>query len=131
MELVQIFIEPTEKTPLIILNTNAPKFEFIGVSIPENGNLFYAPIIDWFAEYAKKPLPHTKVVLNLEYFNISSSKMILFIFYKLMEIQSAGNSVQIDWFYADEDLHEAGTDYEYITKLNFKFKKVSRKKLAD
>jgi hypothetical protein len=69
-------------------------------------------------------------VINLDYFNISSSKMILFVFYKLMEIKQQEKKVNVIWFYNDEDLYEAGEDYEFITKLDFEFKKVSKSYLV-
>jgi len=124
------FREPTEKTPLIILDPEQKKFEIIGVSVPENGKEFYQPVLEWLSAFAVKPPGEMTLVINLDYFNISSSKMILFIFYKLMEIKQLGKEVRVVWFYNDEDLYEAGEDYEYITKLNFEFTKVSKSYLV-
>ena len=83
-----LFIEPTDKTPLIIFDSLIGKFEIIGISIPQNGKLFYEPALEWLDKYIRRPNKETALVINLDYFNISSSKMLLFIFYKLMEIKS-------------------------------------------
>ena len=83
-EMEQIFLDPGEKTPLVIFDRQRGKFELIGVSVPENGTEFYKPLLTWIGKYAEDPLETTEFIINLDYFNISSSKMILFIFYKLM-----------------------------------------------
>jgi hypothetical protein len=125
------FLDPTDKTPLVILDKSRGKFELIGVSVPENGTEFYKPILKWFADYGLAPAAETNLVINLDYFNISSSKMVLFIFYKLMELRDKGLSVKVSWYYNDEYIFEAGTDYEYITRLDFIYLKVSKTKLAE
>ncbi|MFL5752322.1 MAG: DUF1987 domain-containing protein [Bacteroidia bacterium] len=125
------FREPTDKTPLIIFDPEQGKFEIIGVSVPENGKEFYQPALEWLGKFIAGAPEEMDFVINLDYFNISSSKMILFVFYKLMEIRQQGKKVNVIWFYNDEDLYEAGEDYEYITKLNFEFKKVSKSYLVN
>lgn len=125
-----LFIEPTEKTPLIVLDRSNAKFEIIGVSIPQDGTSFYQPILQWWDAYLEKPLANTQIVLNLDYFNISSSKMILFVFYRLMELKKKGKKVSVEWFYNDADLLEAGQDFADMTQLEFTFVEVSKKFLV-
>ncbi|MBC7865470.1 MAG: DUF1987 domain-containing protein [Bacteroidia bacterium] len=125
------FLDASDKTPLIILDKGRGKFELNGVSVPENGQEFYKPVLKWFTDYSAHPLTETMLHVNLDYFNISSSKMILFIFYKLMEIKDSGKKVEIVWHYSDELIFEAGTDYEYITGLDFIYEKISKAKLAE
>ncbi|MCD6068177.1 MAG: hypothetical protein K0S33_3003 [Bacteroidetes bacterium] len=124
------FKDPTEKTPLVILDKEKARFELIGVSVPTDGKEFYQPVLDWMKKYAEAPLEETVFVFNLDYFNISSSKMILFVLYKLQEIESMGKKVKVKWFYNDEDLFEAGQDYEYISRLDFVFVKTSKEYLV-
>ncbi|HRE98102.1 MAG TPA: DUF1987 domain-containing protein, partial [Flavobacteriales bacterium] len=80
MELLHI--EATEKTPLVKFDPANGAFEIRGKSIPQDADSFYIPILEWMEEYVNNPNSITKVVLDLEYFNISSSKRILFILYK-------------------------------------------------
>jgi hypothetical protein len=60
--------------------------------------------------------------VQLEYFNTSSSKCILDVFKKLEAIHKAKHDVTINWFYEedDEDMLEAGEDYESIIRVPFK-----------
>ena len=120
MELVNI--EGTPKTPTISLNSDTGTIEIKGRSIPENSIEFYKPIVDWLDEYAKGPKEKTVVSIQLEYFNTSSSKCILDVFKKLEGIKKGKNDVVINWYYEedDEDMLEAGEDYESIIKIPFK-----------
>ena len=68
------------------------------------------------------PLDKTVVNIRLEYFNTSSSKCILDVFKRLESIHRAKHDVEINWFYEedDEDMLEAGEDYDSIIKVPFK-----------
>ena len=57
--------------------------------------------------------------VQLEYFNTSSSKCILDVFKKLETL--SGTEVSVKWYYEedDEDMLEAGEDYEAIIDLPF------------
>lgn len=127
MELVQtaiLTIEPTIRTPNIVFDRIQGSLEISGVSVPENGQQFYTPVLGWLSHYMMSPAKHTHVSICLDYFNISSSKMILFIFYKLMELQKNGSEVTVHWLYSDDELLEAGCDYEHMTKLKFEYSKI-------
>jgi hypothetical protein len=117
-----IFIEGTLKTPMVKFDGKTGIVEIKGRSIPENSIEFYKPLVDWLEEYAKKPLDKTQVNVQLEYFNTSSSKCILDVFKKLEAIHKAKHEVVINWYYEedDEDMLEAGEDYESIIRVPFK-----------
>jgi hypothetical protein len=116
--------------PDIILDKENGVFEIKGISLPENGKEFYQPVIDFLEEYAQEPDKITHFVFNMRYFNISTSKMFLFILYKLKEISDAGNTVLVTWCYDDEDIHEAGKDFEHMVSVPFQFKEVHQQILA-
>jgi hypothetical protein len=117
-----LLIEGTAKTPSIKFDPNSGLIEIKGRSIPENSIEFYKPMVDWLEKYSKSPKPQTKVNIQLEYFNTSSSKCILDVFKKLEEIHKSNNQVVINWYYEedDEDMLEAGEDYESIIRIPFK-----------
>jgi hypothetical protein len=117
-----ISIEGTPKTPTVKFDANDGVIEIKGRSIPENSIEFYKPLVDWLEEYKNDPLPMTKVNIQLEYFNTSSSKCILDVFKKLETIHKAKHDVEINWYYEedDEDMLEAGEDYESIIRIPFK-----------
>lgn len=117
-----LFIEGTAKTPTVRFDGDQGLIEIKGRSIPENSIEFYKPLVDWLDTYAKIPKNPTKVNIQLEYFNTSSSKCILDVFKKLETIHKSNNEVAINWFYEedDEDMLEAGEDYESIIRIPFK-----------
>lgn len=118
----KISIEGTSKTPTVTFNSEDGILELKGRSIPENSIEFYKSLVDGLDEYAKNPKDITKVNMQLEYFNTSSSKCILDIFKKLETIHKSGKEVVINWYYEedDEDMLEAGEDYQAIIKVPFK-----------
>ena len=117
-----LLIESTQKTPYISFDKNSGVLEIKGRSIPENSIEFYKPLVDWLEDYSQEPSDKTEVKVHLEYFNTSSSKCILDVFKKLESIHKANNSVSINWYYEedDEDMLEAGEDYESIIRVPFK-----------
>lgn len=117
-----IKIEGSPKTPEINFNAEGGVVEIKGRSIPENSIEFYKPMIDWLEEYSASPKSKTVVNIQLEYFNTSSSKCILDVFKKLETISKNGNEVEVNWFYEedDEDMLEAGEDYQSIIRIPFK-----------
>jgi len=118
-----INIEGSPKTPTVKFDADKGFVEIKGRSIPENSIDFYKPLIEWLEEYAKGPQKLTTVNIQLEYFNTSSSKCILDVFKKLEVIhKSQKNEVLINWYYEedDEDMLEAGEDYESIIRVPFK-----------
>lgn len=117
-----ISIEGSPKTPTINFETEKGFLEIKGRSIPENSIEFYKPLVDSLEKYATKPQPSTNVNIQLEYFNTSSSKCILDVFKKLEAIHKGGSAVIINWHYEedDEDMLEAGEDYQAIINIPFK-----------
>lgn len=116
-----ITIEGTPKTPSVLMNGEEGKLEIKGRSIPENSIEFYKPVVDWLEDYGIQPQQKTEVNVQLEYFNTSSSKCILDIFKKLEALNNEKTEVVINWYYEedDEDMLEAGEDYESILKIPF------------
>lgn len=117
-----IIIEGTPKTPSIKFDSKDGVFEIKGRSIPENSVEFYKPLNEWLDQYMQTPLEKTVVNIRLEYFNTSSSKCILDVFKRLEAIHRSKHDVEINWFYEedDEDMLEAGEDYDSIIKVPFK-----------
>jgi hypothetical protein len=117
-------IAHSERYPDITLDKENGIFEIKGVSLPENGKEFYQPVLDFLDEYARQSNQVTHFVFNLRFFNISSSKMFLYMLYKLKELQLSGKSVLITWCYDDDDILEAGKDFAHMVSVPFQFKEV-------
>ena len=124
----KLIIEPGIKTPHIIFDAANGSLEIKGKSIPENSIEFYKPVYDWLDTYTTQPKDQTLLTVQLEYFNTSSSKCLLDLFRKLENIHSSGKGkVNVKWLYEedDEDIMEAGDDYQTIVKLPFSIEKIS------
>ena len=116
-------LEGSPKTPIVNFDPFDGLLELKGRSIPENSIEFYKPLFDWIDNYSNEPQPVTTVNIVLEYFNTSSSKCILDFFKKLETLNNGGRTtVTINWHYEedDEDMLEAGEDYQAIIDLPVK-----------
>lgn len=118
-----LIIEPTSKTPGIIFDPERGIFDIKGKSIPDDAEQFYNGILEWFDDYLMQPKNETVLSIDLEYFNISSSKRLLFILYKLNELIAGNKAVRVKWLYNedDEDMFEVGQDYAFMVNVPFDF----------
>ena len=116
-------IQATVKTPEVLFDPANKVFEIKGKSIPDNAEEFYAGILAWFDDYVANPADETVLKIDLEYFNISSSKRLLFLLYKLNELTDRQKAVKVQWYHneVDEDMFEVGQDYAFMVKVPFDF----------
>ncbi len=115
----ELKIEGSAKTPTVEFKGDG-ELLLKGRSIPENSIEFYKPLLDWIEEYGNSPKDKTVLNVQLEYFNTSSSKCILDVFKKLETLKDT--NIEINWYYEedDEDMLEAGEDYQAIIDIPFK-----------
>lgn len=116
-------IQATVKTPEILFDPTNQVFEIKGKSVPDDAEDFYDDVLHWFEDYVANPNESTVLKIDLEYFNISSSKRLLFLLYKLNELKSKEKDVRVQWLYNenDEDMFEVGQDYAFMVKVPFDF----------
>ncbi len=114
-------LEPTDDSPLVLLDKENNQFEFSGKSLPEDVIEFYQPALDWLETYKSQPNSKTEFNLKLIYFNTASSKLILDILMIFEEMVEEGHDVLIKWFslQSDEDMQEAGKEYEEMVDVPF------------
>ncbi|NOZ45751.1 MAG: DUF1987 domain-containing protein [Chlorobi bacterium] len=119
-----IFVEPTFKTPEIILDKNNNKFLIAGRSMPEDVKEFYNPLKAWLTDYFENPNKNTEFTFNLMYYNTASSKMILDIMYLVKNGIDAGHNAKVIWEYAedDEEMMEAGEDFADMVSIPVELK---------
>jgi hypothetical protein len=113
----------TETTPLVTLNHENGELTIEGNAIPDDAEEFFDPILNWLEEYTNNTTVKTTLNLKLHYFNVSSSKRILFIFYKLNELIKKNRPVVVNWYYVeDEDeMFEVGQDFAFMVNIPFHF----------
>lgn len=117
-----LIISGTTKTPTITFQAQKGILEIRGTSIPENPLGFYNPVLTWVEKYAENPKP-TVLNVDMEYFNTSSSKLLLTVFKALSKVQVAGSSLIVNWYYEedDEEALESGHDFSMFAKVEFNF----------
>jgi hypothetical protein len=106
-------IDGDNQFPTVILDKIQNKYEFRGVSIPEDAISFYSPIIEWLELYKSSPNEKMSVIFKMVYINSASSKMIDKVIRKLQEIYLLGKQIEIQWHYHidDEDMLTDGKIY--------------------
>ena len=122
-----LIIEGSNKTPAISFKAETGTLEIAGKSIPENSFGFYQPLFSWIDNFVLNPVAKTDIKISLEYFNTSSSKCLLDILRKLEALKKSGKStVTVSWYYEadDEDMMEAGQDYDSLVDLTFNIIKI-------
>ncbi len=121
-----LYIEATNETPRVSFNPSTGEYSISGKSIIEDAESFYQPILDWFANFYGSKIT---LSIDLEFFNISSSKRILYLLYKLNDIMDEQNTdISVKWFFqsGDEDMHEVGQDYAYMVNVPFDLVEIER-----
>ena len=112
----------TSKTPFLNFNPISGVMEIKGRAIPQNAEEFWSPVLKWFYAYATKPSASTHFVFHFDFFNITSSKRVLFILHKMNEMFENGHNVSVEWRYTegDNDMKEVGEDYSTMVNIPFK-----------
>jgi hypothetical protein len=115
-----LFIEGSDDTPTVHFDKAQGLFEISGRSLPEDTVAFYKPVIDWIKQYAQQPNDKTDFCFKLDYFNTSSSKVILDFIGTLKSIKG----MRIVWFYRedDEEILDAGKEFSEQVDVPFDFR---------
>ncbi|UKN03665.1 DUF1987 domain-containing protein [Paracrocinitomix mangrovi] len=114
-------VEATHKTPEIEGNIEEGKFSIKGKCIPEDARGFFIPFRDWFMQFVQSDCNKIYAELDLEYFNTSTSSILLDVF-KQLDNLSNKKEVEITWIYEEDDfeMEEVGQDYKLMIGENFK-----------
>jgi hypothetical protein len=112
-----------EETPGINFDTQNNKFLMFGKSFPEESKKFFYPILLWLEEYVKNPNDTTIFEFRLDYYNSSTSTVILEMLYLLEKIQKKGKEIKIIWNYneIDDDMLDSGKEYAKMVSIPFEF----------
>ncbi len=120
----KIELKAGQDTPGVLFDVEENEFLLTGRSFPADADAFYQQLIKWLDDY-KKAGPEKPIVfeVKMEYFNTASAKLLLDIFFKLEDINEEGYPVTIKWYALeeDEDMQEAGEEFEEIVELDFEF----------
>ena len=125
-----IKLDQTKFTPKVYINSEKRIFEISGLSLPENVENLYNPILEWLDEFQnelnsdylnnKQPL---KFEMKLTYFNTISSRYVIEILKKFHSINQKGLPVEINWYADSEDTQhkETGKEFSEIVGIHMNF----------
>ncbi|WP_081413730.1 DUF1987 domain-containing protein [Eisenibacter elegans] len=117
-----ISIKKTIETPEVLFDFNQGLFEIKGVSIPEDADDFYRPLLQALEMYiAQSENADTRFRLEFNYFNTNTSAILMNMLKMLEEFYLNGHSVMVEWRAEeeDEDMYELGEYFSSLTKLPF------------
>ncbi len=125
MSVKSLIIEPTKKTPWLVLEPG--RVLIVGRSISENPAEFYRPIHEWVAEYAEESTGMTVIHLGFEFINTTSIKWIYAILKELARIPNLSLRASINWYYeeGDDDMCDLGLILRSLVLCPFKIVEVS------
>jgi hypothetical protein len=108
MAVSPLIIDPTKKTPAIILEPG--RILITGRSISENPGEFYRPVHEWMINYASENAGMTNIQLGFEFINTTSIKWVYAILKELNRIPDLSQNAKISWYYeaGDEDMLDLG-----------------------
>jgi hypothetical protein len=115
----------SKRTPEVIFNLESSELTFNGISIPEDVQLFYSPLLSWIevnkSDLSTNSNPLT-VKFNFNYFNSVSLKFIVSLLKYLITIKGY-DKLHIIWFYDkdDEDMLETAKDISSILNVSFEY----------
>lgn len=107
----------TSKTPEIKSEIKTGTISIKGMSIPEDGRTFFTPFIKWLFNFVNTTDKTILIEVELEYFNTSTSNILLDIFKHLSIIhEDDKKDIKITWIYEEDDLEikEVGEDYQIM-----------------
>ncbi len=98
-------IEATKYIPGVSFDSKKNVFDVRGDSYPENTAELYSPVVSWLEKYVEKLENGKDITINmeLEYFNSSSSQVLMDIFDILEDEARNGTIVVINWIYDEEN----------------------------
>jgi hypothetical protein len=115
-------IEQTDDSPSISFDAEESLLRIEGISIPENTEKFYAPVMSWLEEYSQSPNKYTKVIFKILYYNSTSSIQFTKILKLLDRIYKKGNEIEVFWYYNpnDETIEEDGIEFSNFFEFSIK-----------
>lgn len=107
----------TEGTPAVIFDFEKGIFEISGVSVLEDAQGFYQPVLERFELYMVKPHASIYFTFKLQFFDASSTKVFFIIFTMLATLYQKGITVKIFWYFTDEEIKEAGEKFAELAEI--------------
>jgi hypothetical protein len=114
-----LIILSSSNTPSVAFSLNAKIQNVSGISTPIDSFEFYRPLIQWISDHQEQLPNDTIFRFELNYFNSSSMKALLWLIQAIANAIGQGKSWSIDWVVADDDefMEEAGESFQSLIEV--------------
>jgi len=111
----------TNTLPKINYDEMAGTVKIEGRSISSDAEIYFNEFLPYFEDCIKRNPMDLILNLDLEYFNTKTSKILMSFFNIAKTVENKGFTIKVNWYFeeGDEDMEDAGDDYESLTKLDF------------
>jgi len=125
--LKKFILNATDDLPMVVLDSKNNTFKIAGRVLPQDGKIFFEPILEWIREYVKEPNELTEFHFNLDYYNSSTARMITKLIVELEKIQELNKNVKVIWEFDEDDevMLERGEELKSISYLPFELRQKS------
>ncbi len=122
----KLISEGSKDKPVINFDNESGVLFLGGSSLPENVIEVYKPIIKWLDDYTQQPNPVTSIEFFFEYLNTASSRMIMQILQKCLQLQKKCDKLNINWCYLAGDLDMKDFGQELVELTNYPINIISK-----
>jgi hypothetical protein len=121
--MTKLYIERTDSTPEINLDTESGKYSIRGFSYPHDTRNFYKPVWDWFENLKLDNGKEFQLEIGLEHISSNSLIAINQILTSVRVLEDSGVTTKVIWSYDkdDEDCLEVGVELSGVSGLSFDF----------
>ncbi len=118
--------EGSKDRPVINFDKESGILFLGGSSLPENVLEVYKPVLKWLNTYIADPNPVTTIDFFFEYLNTASSRMIMQILHKCLELGKTCEHLEINWHYVAGDVDMRDFGQELVELTNFPINIISK-----
>jgi len=116
-----LYLKPTKTNPYICFDPSSRRYEISGQSFPEDPQEAFEPVFKWIQENITKLDHKMELLLQTEYFNSASNRLLLKMFRILEMHAQAGKDIEIIWNYDDEEAQNDGLIFSRLVNIPFQF----------
>lgn len=112
----ELIIEASSNTPKVQFSLDQKIQSISGLSTPIDSFEFYRPLIQWIEDNQNQLSPDSTFRFELNYFNSSSMKALLWLIQAVANGIEQGKGWTIEWVVTEEDefMEEAGESFQSL-----------------
>lgn len=107
--------------PKIVYEEMNGTISISGRSISTDANKYFLIFLNYLDDCLQKKPMNLKIDIDLEYFNTITARELINFFNIVKKVKKEDFEITINWYadYDDEDMFDAGEDFQSLTKLKF------------